>query len=92
MKSVDGERVAALAARLELAPREVLALAARLAAPGTPLDALRLDAGIAAIRRAPAAAEAAADLALLGYAGYALDDVDHALSLVWIGDDRERGP
>lgn len=92
MKSVDGERVAALAARLDLAPREVLALAARLAGPGTPLDALRLDAGIAAIRRAPAAAAAAADLALLGYAGYALDDIDHALMLVWSGGERERGP
>jgi hypothetical protein len=86
----DGERIAALAARLQLTPRQLLALAARVADPDVPLDTLRLDREIAIVRAAADSAEAAADLALLGYASYALDDIDHALKRVW-SDTCSRG-
>ncbi len=90
MNLPDSGRIAALAARLELTPRQLLALAARAADADAPLDAPRLEHEIALVRTAAGEAEAAADLALLGYASYALDDIDHALALVW-SDSHSRG-
>ena len=90
MNLPDSERIAALAARLALTPRQLLALAARIAEPDGTLDAPRLQREIALVRAAADRSEAAADLALLGYADYALDDIDHALKLVW-SDSHSRG-
>ena len=90
MNLPDSGRIAALAARLELTPRELLALAARVADQKEPLDATRLDRAIAAVRAAGDSTEAAADLALLGYTRYAIDDIGPALKLVW-SDTHSRG-
>lgn len=90
MKRLDADRIAALAVRLDLTPRQVLAMAARVAGSDRPFDPARLDSEVANLRRAARAGEDAADLALLGYASYALDDIDHALALVW-PDSRNRG-
>jgi sigma54-dependent transcription regulator len=82
--SLDEARIAALATRLSLTPRELLALAGRVAAqPDAPLDATRLDAEIARLHAAPRETADAAALALLGYGGFAVDDIDRALALVW---------
>lgn len=81
---LDEARLGALAARLALTPRELLALAGRLAVqPDLPLDAARLDTEIARLRTAPQAAADAASILLLGHGGFAVDDIDHALALVW---------
>jgi len=82
--ALDAARVTALAARLALTPRELLALAGRVAAqPDAPLDAARLDDELAHLRAAPREAADAAALLLLGHGGFAVDDIDHALALVW---------
>ena len=84
MSGFDAERIAALAARLHVAPRRLLALAGRVAqAPEVPLDAIRLRRELACMHAGADAADAAADLALLGYAAFALDDIDRALEIVW---------
>jgi sigma54-dependent transcription regulator len=84
MNGLDDARLAALAARLRLAPRELLALAGRIAAvPDLALDAQRLDGEIARLRSAADATGNAAALALLGYQPYALDDLDTALRILW---------
>jgi len=76
-------RITALAARLEASPREVLALAASLERDhARQLDGARLDYELARIR-ASGAAVSAIDILLLGYASFALDDLDRALKLVW---------
>jgi len=80
----DETRVAALASRLALAPRELLALAGRVAAQAdAPLDAAHLDAEISRLRAAPRETADAAALLLLGHGGFAVDDIDRALALVW---------
>lgn len=80
---LDDARLGVLAARLALTPRELLALAGRVAAqPDLALDATRLDAEIALLRAAPQVAADAAALLLLGHGGFAVDDVDRALALV----------
>lgn len=85
---LDETRIAALASRLALTPRELLALAGRIAAqPDAPLDATRLDADIARLRAAPRETADAAALLLLGHGGFAVDDIDHALALVWTHAD-----
>jgi hypothetical protein len=89
VKAIDSERIEALAGRLELTPRQVLAIAARAVELNRPLGAIWLGKEIARVRLASEAAEAAADLALLGYASYALDDVDRALALVWSDTHRQ---
>ncbi len=92
MSAADATRIAALAARLELSPRQVLALAARVAASAErPLDARGLATEIGRLRDAREAAAAATDLLLLGHASFALDDIDHALRLVW-SEPRRPGP
>ena len=85
---LDEARIAALATRLALTTRELLALAGRIAAqPELPLDATRLDAEIARLRAAPRETAAAAALLRLGPGAFALDDIDHALALVWTHAD-----
>jgi hypothetical protein len=84
MRGPDPGRLAALAARLDVSPSQLLALAGRIAAtPEIPLDAARLKVELARVHDAGAASDAAADLALLGYASYALDDIDRGLDMVW---------
>jgi hypothetical protein len=89
VKAVDSDRIERLAGRLALTPRQVLSIAARAVESGRPLDTIWLSKEIARVRLAAEAAEAAADLALLGYASYALDDVDRALALVWPDTHRQ---
>lgn len=80
----DETRLATLASRLSLTPRELLALAGRVAAqPDAPLDAAHLDAEISRLRAAPRETADAAALLLLGHGGFAVDDIDRALALVW---------
>jgi hypothetical protein len=84
MNGFDAERIAALAARLRIAPRRLLALAGRVAqSPEVPLDAIRLRRELACVQEGADAADAAADLALLGYAAFALDDIDRGLEIAW---------
>ena len=84
MSGPDPDRLAALAARLDVSPRQLLALAGRVAAtPEIPFDAVRLKVELTRVREAGAASDAAAGLALLGYASYALDDIDRGLDMVW---------
>lgn len=90
MNTLDPARLDRLANRLGLSPRQLLALAGRIAAqPEAELDTARLDEEIARVRSAVATAESAADLALLGYGAYAADDVARALELVWSDHYRE---
>jgi hypothetical protein len=79
----DANRIAALARHLELTPRQLLVLAARLMDAPRPLAAAKLDAEVARVREAGEATEGAAGLALLGYAAFAFDDIDHGLLLAW---------
>lgn len=84
----DAARVRALAARLALTPRELLALAGRVATrPDAPLDWPLLEAEIARLRGAPRETADAAALLLLGHGGFAVDDVDRALALIWTHAD-----
>lgn len=92
-KDFDPARLAALAERLRVTPRQLLALAGRIAhTPQAALDAARLGRELDLVREAAAAAEAAAELALLGYAAHALDEVDRMLGLVWSDHYVEGGP
>lgn len=83
MSTPDPDRIATLAARLQLTPRQLLVVVARLADASMPIDAARLHAEIARVRAAAGSAEEAADLALLGYGAFALDDIEHGLALAW---------
>ena len=86
----DAARLEALATRLGLEPGALLVLLARRAAqPGAPLDAASLQREVALLRDAPGATHAAAALAALGPGAYALDDIDHALGMIW-ADTAER--
>ena len=83
---IDGRKFAVLAARLDATPRELLALAARLATTTSesPLDRTRIDRELAYVRDAGAGAAVATEILLLGYEGYSADDIDRALELVWM--------
>jgi hypothetical protein len=89
VNDLDPAAVAALARRIGLAPRELVALAGRLA-PGD-ADAPRLHAELARLRSAPDAAKDVAALALLGSGDFAELDVQHLLALAW-ADDARREP
>lgn len=78
MKPHDTQQLAALARRLDLAPRRLFALAGRIAASGRPLDAAWLYEEIERVRVAGAGA---AELSMLPFAAYAIDDLDRALAL-----------
>jgi len=76
-------RIAALSARLQSSPRDVLALTAHLARNEPAIgDRAALDIELTRLRGNDAA-RIAVDLLLLGYGSYALDDIDRALALVW---------
>ena len=81
--SVDAARIEALAARLDVAPRVLLAVAARIAQSQTPLDEARLRAEIERARSAGEATDAAASLLLLGHGAFAQGDLSDALAMVW---------
>ena len=78
MKTLDPQRLRALARALDLAPRQLFVLAGRVATAEVPLNAARLHAEIACVRSAGAAAT---ELAMLPFAEYAIDDLDRALLL-----------
>lgn len=86
---IDSRRLATLAVTFEASPRDMLALAARLAAAKgeAPVHRARIDAELARVRAAGAASSAATELLLLGYASYASDDLDRALEMVWAVSD-----
>jgi len=86
-RDVDAQRLAALAARLDASPRELLALAARLAPSHERIDRARIDAELARIRAAGDGADVG--ILLLGFAKFAADDIDRALEIVWRGTDVE---
>lgn len=77
------EQLAALAQRISLTPRQLLVLAARAARSDPAIDDAALARDIARLRGAKDLADAAGERLLLGYARYALDDIDHGLSLAW---------
>jgi hypothetical protein len=84
VNTFDAQRIATLAARLGVTPRQLLALAARVAQqPEAKLDPTRLEVELARVRAAGEVAEAAADLAILGYGAFAFDDIDNGLALAW---------
>jgi hypothetical protein len=87
-RELDGQRLAALASRLDASPRELLALAARLA-PRERIDRADIDAELARIRAAGESADAAAGILLLGFARFAADDIDRALEIVLRSADVE---
>ena len=86
---IDAGRFAALAAKVDASPRELLALAARLAPSDERIDCARIDAELARIRSAGDAADAGIGILLLGFAGFAADDIDRALEILWRGADVE---
>lgn len=87
--TVDAARIAALAERLGVSPREVLAVAARVAFDeDKTIDAARLAAELARARSPEA--QAAVELLLLGYPSFAQDDLDHALKVLWSGTGHVR--
>lgn len=88
-RAVEAKRLAALAARLDASPRELLALAARLAPSQEPIDRARIDAELARIRAAGEGGGAGVDILLLGFAKFATDDIDRALEIVRRGADVE---
>lgn len=85
MNLPEAARIATLAQRFGLTPRQLLALAARAARADLPPDRGGLEQDVARVRVAADAAEAAAARMLPGYAGYALDDIDQGLLLAWSG-------
>ena len=87
-RGIDATRLAALAARLDASPRELLALAARLASRER-IDRVDIDAELARIRDATDGADAGVGILLLGFAKFAADDIDRALEIVWRGTDVE---
>ena len=88
-RGIDAARLAALAARIDASPRELLALAARLAPSSAPIDRARIDAELARIRAAGEAADAGVGILLLGFANFAADDIDRALEIVQRGANVE---
>jgi len=89
---IDAARIAALAQRLDISPRHLLAVAARIAAvPAEPLDAARLHTELERCRDAGNAADDAAALLLLGYGAHAQGDLSDGLSLVWSDHFGEQG-
>ncbi|HEX5125079.1 MAG TPA: hypothetical protein VFV97_17675 [Rhodanobacteraceae bacterium] len=87
-REVDASRLAALASRLDASPRELLALAARLASHER-IDRADIDAGLARVRAAGEGADTAVGILLLGFANFAADDIDRALEILWRGTDVE---
>lgn len=87
-REIDAARLATLAARLDASPRELLALAARLA-PRERIERADIDAELARIRAAGDGADAAVGILLLGFARFATDDIDRALEIVLRGADVE---
>jgi hypothetical protein len=87
--AVDAERFRTLAARIGASPRELLALAARLAPsmPQDTIDRAHIDGELARIRAAREAGDAGVRVLLLGFCVFASDDIDHALEIVWRGAD-----
>jgi hypothetical protein len=91
MTAIDPDGVSALAARLGVSPHALLAIAARALARGdASIDHVWLDAEIELVRRAAVAVDNATEIALLGYAAYAYDDLDRGLALLWSGVTSER--
>ena len=88
MSLPEAARVVALAQRLALTPRQLLALAARAARSDAAPDLGWLERGLDGVHGATDAADAAAERLLLGHAGYALDDIDQGLRLAWSGVER----
>jgi hypothetical protein len=88
-RTIDASRLRALAARLDASPRELLALAARLAPSEGRVDRARIDAELARIRAAGASADAGVGILLLGFAKFAADDIDRALEIVFRSADVE---
>lgn len=81
---LDAGRIDALAMRLQLTPRQLLVLAARIASrQDAPLDAARLQDEIARVLAAGEAGEDVGTLALSSYGAYALDDIERGLALAW---------
>jgi hypothetical protein len=89
VRGVDPQRFAALAARLDASPRELLAIAARFARSGERIDRARIDAALARIRAAGESADAGVGILLLGFAKFAADDIDRALEIVFRSADVE---
>jgi hypothetical protein len=87
--TIEASRLRALAARLDASPRELLALAARLAPSEERIDRARIDAELARIRAAGASADAGVGILLLGFAKFAADDIDRALEIVFRSADVE---
>jgi hypothetical protein len=85
----NGRRLAALARKLDASPREVLALACRLASAKDeiPPGRAHIDAELARVRAAGTVTAAAIEMMLLGYHRYAFDDIDRALRIVWDGSN-----
>jgi hypothetical protein len=80
----SAERLARIAAACDAQPRDLLVAAARLAhAPGAETDVERIGALIRQARAPGAAARAAGALLATPTASFALDDIDHALALIW---------
>ncbi|HET7924814.1 MAG TPA: hypothetical protein VFL30_07935 [Rhodanobacteraceae bacterium] len=88
-REIDAKRLAALASRLDASPRELLALAARLARSREPVDRARIDAELARIRAAGESGGTGVDILLLGFAKFAADDIDRALEIVFRSADVE---
>lgn len=89
---IDAAHIAALARRLNISPRRLLAVAARIAAvPAEPLDAARLHAEFERCRDAGATTDDAAALLLLGYGAHAQGDLNDGLALVWSDHFGEQG-
>jgi hypothetical protein len=81
---IDATRLAALAERLGVSPRVLVAAAARVAQlPEVPLDEGRLVAEITRARDAGVATDAAVELLMLGHGAYAKGDLADALAMVW---------
>jgi hypothetical protein len=84
MNAIDASRIDALATRLQLTPRQLLVLVARIAARREAMvDEVRLLDEVARVRAAADAGEDAGTLVLLGYGAYALDDIERGLALAW---------
>jgi len=80
--NVSAERLARIAAACGAQPRDLLVAAARLAR-SPDADAALIDAVIAQARAPDGAARAAGALLATPTASFALDDIDHALALIW---------
>lgn len=88
MNLPEAVRVVVLAQRLALTPWQLLVLATRAARSDAVPDRAWLERERAGVHAAADAADAAAQRLLLGYAGYALDDIDQGLLLAWSGVER----